>query len=103
MLVDHLRPGKVSTAHTQQPPLNLTTKCSHLSAATSFTASTTRSKHEREEKKLFTQPYGVMKYSVFEAPCPRLLQQEPERQQEGEDAHPAAAAAAAAAGGTEEV
>lgn len=41
-------------------------------------------------KELFTQPYWVMKYSVFEAPCPRFLQQEPECEEERKDAHPAA-------------
>lgn len=40
---------------------------------------------------LFTQPYGVMKYSVPVAPRSRLLQQDAECPEEGEDAHPAAA------------
>lgn len=42
---------------------------------------------ERKENQIFTQPYWIMKYSVFVAPCLRLLQQEAECPEESEEAH----------------
>lgn len=38
-----------------------------------------------------TEPYGVVKYSVFEAPSLRLFEQEAQGPEESEEPHPAAA------------
>lgn len=43
-----------------------------------------------DSNKIVTQPYWIMKYSVYEAPCLRLLQQEPECRKKNKHAHPAA-------------